>query len=264
MLLENNRENDKYIEIAKYLFLTFGIPLVCILIAKISWIEDNAFIGFILYGVEGASPLIAAIILVLVYYKREGLRKYLYDKYINNLCIAKCMLGVLVPLLVLTCAKVVSVCLGDATAFLTGVSLRKLLIIAWALIAEELGWRGFLQEKLSDLFYPKYIPIMTGIIWSLWHYHFILSGTMTISMVPFVLGCIFESYGYYALTRFAKGNIVPASIWHFTGNLMFNMYRFDPQWHNGETLFYWIASLFYAVNILLFVLYVKRSNWVRE
>lgn len=38
---------------------------------------------------------------------------------------------------------------------------------------------------------------------------------------------------------------------------MFNLYRFDPQWHDGNHLYYWIATVFYATNILLFILYEK-------
>ena len=39
--------------------------------------------------------------------------------------------------------------------------------------------------------------------------------------------------------------------------MMFNLYRFDPQWHDGNHLYYWIATVFYATNILLFILYEK-------
>ena len=136
-------------------------------------------------------------------------------------------------------------------------STRKIVIILWALVAEELGWRGYLQDRLEEILPHKYIPLFTGVIWALWHYHFLLSGSMDVPIVAFLLGCVFESYGYFTITKLSKNNIVPASIWHFTGNMMFNLYRFDPQWHNGNQLYYWIATLFYAANILLFILYEK-------
>jgi len=40
--------------------------------------------------------------------------------------------------------------------------------------------------------------------------------------VLLILGCVFESYGYFVITKLAKGNIIPASIWHFSGNLFVN------------------------------------------
>lgn len=107
---------------------------------------------------------------------------------------------------------------------------------------------------MERLFPDLLIPLITGFIWFLWHYHFVLSGSMEVPIFAFLLGCVFESYGYYALTKVAKNNIVPASIWHFVGNLVFNMYKFDAQWHNGNTTFYWVATVCYAINILVFTL----------
>lgn len=131
--------------------------------------------------------------------------------YICNLNLKKCVLGFFVPFILLTCAKIVSIILGDVYIFPSSITNRKILIILWALVAEELG-------------------------------------------------SVFESYGYFAITKLAKSNIVPASIWHFTGNMMFNLYRFDPQWYDGKITFYWIATIFYAANILLFFMYEKKDG----
>lgn len=246
-------ENNIWIrEIIEYVLLAFGIPMFCVLLCRIN---DNNIFQLILYGIEGASPSLAVMILVFAYNRKNGLKKYLYEKYILSFNMKTCLLGFLVPFLLLSCAKAVSIILGDEYIFLLPVTSRKLVIILWALLAEELGWRGYLQEKLEKNISDKLIPFLTGMIWALWHYHFILSGSMNVPAVAFLLGCVFESYGYFAITKVVKGNIVPASIWHFTGNLLFNLYRFDPQWHNGNTTSYWIATIFYAFNIILFGLY---------
>lgn len=244
-------------QIVEFLVIAFVIPLLCVLLCRIS---GNQVINLILYGIEGASPSLAAIIVVLAHDQKIGLKKYMYDKYICNLSLKKCVLGFFVPFILLTCAKIVSIILGDVYIFPSPITIRKILIILWALVAEELGWRGFLQEKLDAILPDKYITLLTGIIWALWHYHFVLSGSMDIPVVAFTLGCVFESYGYFAITKLAKNNIVPASIWHFTGNIMFNLYRFDPQWHDGKITFYWIATIFYAANVLLFFMYEKKDG----
>lgn len=255
---ETGKKSEKniVIHILEYLLLAFGIPLLCVLLCRIN---ENQVINFILYGIEGASPAIAVIIVVLAHDRKIGLKKYMYDKYISNLNLKKCILGFSVPFFLLTCAKIVAVIWGDVYIFPSPITIRKMVIILWALVAEELGWRGYLQEKLEKIFPDKYIALITGIIWALWHYHFILSGSMDVPVVAFALGCVFESYGYFTITKLAKNNIVPASIWHFTGNMMFNLYRFDPQWHNGNHTFYWIATIFYAINILLFVMHEKKE-----
>lgn len=251
-------ENNYLKQIMEFLILTFGIPLACVLLCKIN---GNQGLNFVLYGIQGASPTIAVIIMVFAYGRKKGLKKYIYDKYISSLNFKICMLGFFIPFFLLTCAKAVAIILGDEYIFPSPITVRKMIIISWSLVAEELGWRGYLQEKLDTMLPDKYIALLTGMIWALWHYHFMLSGSMEVPVVAFTLGCIFESYGYFAITKLAKNNIVPASIWHFTGNLMFNLYRFDPKWHNANNIFYWIATIFYAGNILFFVLYEKRKKY---
>lgn len=114
----------------------------------------------------------------------------------------------------------------------------------WALIAEELGWRGFLQSKLEIRFGHIATPILIGSIWAVWHYHFFWLGTMSAPLFLFVLGCIADSFGYYWITRKSQGNIIPASIWHFTGNLFFNIYQINPEYNKNSTIPYLLFVMF--------------------
>lgn len=253
--LPADKEKNIYWEIVEFLLFAFTIPALCVWACKNN---SNSIIDFILYGIEGASPALAAIIVVMLKSKKS-LGQYLYEKYLRNFSLRICILGMMIPFSILSFAKIISICIGDRYIFPVFPSIRKIVIILWALIAEELGWRGYLQDKLEMLLPNLYIPLLTGFIWYLWHYHFIISGTMEVPIVAFLLGCIFESYGYFALTKLAKNNIIPASIWHFTGNLFFNVYRFDSQWHDGSTIFYWIATVCYAICIFVFVLYEKKK-----
>jgi len=252
--MEISKSND-IISVLEYLLLAFGIPALCILLCRIN--KNNIF-NFILYGIEGASPTIAVII-ILLHNKKENLNEYIHDKYISNLSLQKCLWAFLIPFIILTCAKMAAILMGDIYVYPALFTVRKTVIVLWALVAEELGWRGYLQDKLEKNLSYKYIPLFTGIIWAMWHYHFILSGTMNVPITAFTLGCVLESYGYFTITKLAKNNIVPASIFHFTGNMMFNLYRFAPEWHNGDNLYYWIATVFYALNLLIFVLFEKRN-----
>lgn len=248
--LAADKEKNTYMEIIEFLLIAFLIPVLCM------WVREknsNSIVDLIVYGIEGASPTLAAII-VVVFKSRKSLGKYLYEKYLLNLSLRKCILGIFIPFSILSFAKIMSIRMGDSYLFPVVPGMRKIVIILWALIAEELGWRGFLQDRLERLLPDLYIPLLTGFIWCLWHYHFIISGSMEVPIAAFMLGCIFESYGYFALTKLAENNIVPASIWHFIGNLFFNVYKFDPQWHNGNTRFYGIATVCYAINILVFAL----------
>jgi membrane protease YdiL (CAAX protease family) len=89
-------------------------------------------------------------------------------------------------LLLIIIAKLTSLIFLEGIPFFTGITGKKLIVIMWALVAEEFGWRGFLQEKLDRQF----------------------------------------------------GHIVPSSLWHFTGNLLFNIYLINPEYNQGSIIPY--------------------------
>lgn len=47
---------------------------------------------------------------------------------------------------------------------------QKIIIVMWALVAEELGWRGYLQEKIEAHVGDVLTPLNVGIIWTVWHF----------------------------------------------------------------------------------------------
>lgn len=95
-----------------------------------------------------------------------------------------------------------------------------------------------LQEKLDRSCGNLVTPLIVGVIWALWHYHFWWLGTVSVPLILFSLGCIADSFGYYWITKKSKGNVIPASIWHFTGNLCFNLFLINPEHNEGSLLPY--------------------------
>lgn len=243
-----------------FLVYAFGIPLICVLLMENIVACKNGMLNLLLYGIEGASPFLAAIFVVLHAGGGTGLKSYLTKKYRVSFHKKYILFAFLIPFTILTSAKAVTYLMSINNQMIRIPSSRKLLIISFALIAEELGWRGYLQEKIESKIGEIFTPFVVGIIWTLWHYHFFLLGTMEIPIIIFAYGCIAESYGYFVITKLSNGNVIPASIWHFVGNLFFNLYLFDPKWNNGNTLPYIIASVFYSLNIVIFILYRKREK----
>ena len=140
----------------------------------------------------------------------------------------------------------------------TSISAKKIVILLWALIAEELGWRGFLQENLNKTLDKKFVPLLIGIIWSLWHYHFFLLGTISAPIILFTISCIIDSYIYYWLTDQSKQNVIPASIFHFMGNLLFSILLIYPDYYNGNILPY----IFYIIStFIIMICFVKCESF---
>ncbi len=258
-IIEYVEEDTRY-HLVWFILYAFGIPLVCILLMQYVPVFQTGFLNFVLYGIEGATPALAAILTIMKSRGVTGIKHFLTEKYVTNFSVKYILIGFLIPAIILTFAKLVTYITPTHNQFLSLPSGKKMVILLWALIAEELGWRGYLQENLVKKVGEVLTPLLVGIVWLLWHYHFFLSGTMEVPLLIFGFGCIAESYGYYVITKLAKGNVIPASVWHFSGNLMFNLYLLGPSWNGGSIVPYLVANLFYGANIVGFGLYRRLRS----
>jgi len=75
---------------------------------------------------------------------------------LNKQWVKKNSVAFLSPFLILTVANLLCIGIGIKSQFFVPLSGKKLLIIFWALIAEELGWRGYLQERIEKMVPCKY------------------------------------------------------------------------------------------------------------
>ena len=257
-----NESVKKYIVI--YLSFAFGLPFICVLLVKSFNIFQSGVLGFTLYGIEAMTPAIAALLTTAILGDSKMIRLFLKKCYFDNIKIWYIILAVIIPFSVFTLAKITSLVFVQVTPFITSINGKKLLIIMWALITEELGWRGFLQERLDMYFGHLGTPIIIGIIWALWHYHFFWLGTMSAPFILFVLGCITDSIGYYWITKKSKGNVIPASVWHCVENLCFSLFLINPEYNQGRIepyLLYTIFSIVMAVIIsILGSFSIRKDN----
>ena len=251
-----------------FILYAFVSPFICISLVKNIPGCRNGLPNLLLFGAEAAAPFLAVLLAVFQARGYYGLGEYLKDKYIICFSWKLGAIAFIVPAFILTLAKLITWNMGyDSHAFLVMPDGRKFIVIAWALLAEEVGWRGFLQDKVDKKVKDIFAPLVIGLVWWIWHYHYFLSGTMNIPLLVLLYGCIVESYGYYVITKLSKGNVIPASIWHFSGNLFFNLYLFNPEWNNGHEMPYIIANLCYSLNLIFFIcfmIYKKKTNKLEE
>jgi len=245
-------------EIVLYVLFAFVLPLICVLLIKNFSIFQLGMPNFILYGIEAMTPTLSALLVTMLLGGRKGIKVFLRRLYASNIKIGYIVLAMIIPVAIFVATKSTLLLFDNNTPFFANISLRKLIIILWALIAEEVGWRGFLQEKFGVRFGYIATPLFVGSIWALWHYHFFWAGTMmSAPILLFALGCIAESYGYYWVTSKSKGNIIPASVWHFTGNLFISLFAISPEYNNGSTLPY---LLYIGFTFIMAIIIVVREH----
>lgn len=245
-----------------FLVIAFSLPLLCVLIMKYNTNAQNSIWNFILYGVEAASPSIAAIAAVGVMSGSKGIKAFLHNCFSPKIKAAAILVPVLIALGIMLAAKVIT-CLWMNTSFqINPLSFKKLIIIAWAFFAEEIGWRGFLQKKLTKTIPAFIVPFILGLIWSGWHYHFFIMGSMDVPIVWFVVGCIAESYVYLFLLKLSLGNIVVAMMYHLSGNLFLNLFCINPDMNAGSEVPYIVSVLLTMIfGTGLTILIKKKSSW---
>lgn len=107
-------------------------------------------------------------------------------------------------------ALVVAPTLGMIVSFISG-------------LGEELGWRGFLHTKLMSL-KPSFRYLLTGIIWSVWHWPLIIFGDYATSDKPW-LNVFFFSIAVTSLSflmgwlRDNSSSSIPAALTHGSHNM---------------------------------------------
>lgn len=120
-------------------------------------------------------PAVSAFLVKGIYYRNE--KKFFWNSsYKYN------VLGILIPLFYLGVSYLIFWLSRPNSLELNSLnySLGMYLIIAISSIisamGEEIGWRGFLVPRLNEIFSFGKASIISGVIWSIWHYPLIISG----------------------------------------------------------------------------------------
>lgn len=140
-------------------------------------------IKFILFGIEAAAPSIATIIIIT---KNRSYKSFFAENFRRKRWIAACILPIALVFTTMLLTKLIACFLLRDHFSLCSIPINQVIIISWAFIAEELGWRGWLYPFLCKQMRKTYlVPFVVGSIWCLWHYHYFLFGEMQVPLVFF-------------------------------------------------------------------------------
>ena len=172
-------------------------------------------------------PAIAAIVvrkwITREGFKDAGLHLNLRAGWKYYLC------ALLYPLVVIPVAWGMAAAAGVAISGLSAQSLATVvplfgISMVWTLIyfGEEFGWRGYLQDRVAQ---GKPLPaaLLTGLIWGIWHYAFVISG-ISLSCNPaalliYPINCALISI-FYGWMRTKSKSVWPVCLAHAVGNMV--------------------------------------------
>lgn len=132
-------------------------------------------------------------------------------------------------------------------------------------LGEEIGWRGYLHTQLENLSANRRY-LVTGIIWSIWHWPLIIFGDYATSDIP-AFNVLFFTVAMTSLSflmgylRDKTQSVFPAALIHGSHNMwilgispvFFIPSRFTP-YYSGE------SGLFCALIYLLLALWIVRKS----
>jgi len=215
-----------------YVVIAFAITWGAILAISRIPVSDpsdrysNPLLGLLsLLGTFG--PAIAAIVvrkwITREGFKDAGLRLNLRAGWKYYLC------AFFYPLVVIPIALGVAAAAGVAISGLSAQSLAAVIpligaSIVWTLIyfGEEFGWRGYLQDRVAPG-KPLQAALLTGLIWGVWHFPFVISGmSLEGKPVGFLIYPIESALIsiFYGWMRTKSRSVWPVCLAHAVGNMV--------------------------------------------
>ena len=171
--MTTKKENAKRLGI--YLLIVFAFMLFYILCAKLMHHSNTVY--YIIYMIFSFSPAIASLITRAV--TKEGfLDMKLHLHLTGN--IRYYLLAFGLPLICLSAMFLLPVIVSGHADWLGGFTFGNVLSNAFLLISfsavqsigllgEELGWRGYMNQKMEPLLGTVGTCLVGGIVWGLWH-----------------------------------------------------------------------------------------------
>lgn len=249
------RKQKNDVNLILFLLIAFLLPLVSV---AAQTMIPSASIRLILFGIQAAAPTISAVLLLCF---RKELKTRLAPMFHWNRLHMAVILPTIIAFVTIGFSKLIY-CVLSGSHFIAGsLSVTQTVIILWALVAEEIGWRGYLEPLLREDGVPRrFIPCITGCIWCLWHYHFFFQNGTQIPVGLFFIGCIIESYIYSFLIHITNYNIISAMTYHFMWNLWTHIFAINPADNYGSILPHIILII--AEALLLPALHRKSAKSV--
>ena len=244
----------KHRNLILFLLISFLLPLVAFVFQTMI---PNDSVCFVLYGIQAASPTISAIVVLCL---NRKLKTHFTQMFRKEHLLTAVILPIIIACTTMVLAKLIYCVLFRIDFMLGNISTAQFIIILWAFVAEEIGWRGYLESLLKTYGVPKQVvPFIVGMIWCLWHYHFFLQNGIEIPIPLFFISCIIESYIYSFLMGVTGDNIVSAMTYHFMWNLLIHLAAINPADNNGSIFPYIILVVLEAMLLPVFLV-LKRYN----
>lgn len=234
-------------------------------------------------------PLIAAIIIVSMFYKKQGVLGFRHSKLIYIL------LAVLVPLAYLATSYGLfwlfakgsyngnPIILVESAAYSgqelpSNIAIIIFLIVTLPIsiitaLGEEVGWRGLMYPIMQRMWGWKKAIIVSGVIWALWHLPIMVAGlyyppdTALVYLIPMFFIEIFALTIIISWLRTASNSVWPAILFHAMHNY-FDQVVFQSFTNSSNSVYFvgeiGIITLLITVLVAVLILVKGRNAFIDQ
>ncbi len=242
------------------LSVTYALHGVLAVLLRRGMLNFYDFPSIVLFTVGGATPTVFALVFVYFSKHRQEQQRFLASLITINH-----------PPRYWLFALLIAPMLGGL--FLLGYSVQQNVAVtltnpwywyfyffAYSLVVgglEEVGWRGFLQERIQRRFHLLGVALIVGVVWASWHVPLLIMGGVGrtfFDVLPYLLGLFM--FSLYLTALYARtGSILLTVVFHATINATRRMTAFRIVWDHSS-----LTYALLAVSILVGVIFVYRAN----
>lgn len=219
-----------------FICFIFLLPKIIAYLAVLFSLIWSCFLGvvnlFILYAISGiaaASPAIAAKLMI---HKDKSFESSFEDKFKIKNKMSALALPFAIACVTIILTKTIACFLPEIDFKVRSLPPFMCTIILCSLIADEIGWRGYLHPLLFQHMKRQYlVPFVVGTIWFMWYYYYFCSfglfDYINVRFIWFYIICIVESYICSSLLKLSDNNLFSIVMYRFSYNLF--CYLFNIQ-----------------------------------
>ena len=246
--------------------LTFGFSWLFWGIAILLNQVYTSFPTIIFFALGGFGPSIIGILLTYLTKNKEEVKDFWYRsrdfKRINIQWYGAIIIFSLTPLLIAGGLSLLFKGSGitiDST-FISS-SLFTVIFLIIGVIAEELGWRGYVLDRLQIKYNSFISSIIIGFFWGLWHlplffiqqtYQQII-GLYSIEFWMFFIMVLPHSVIFTLIFNNTNRSILSALLFHFSVNFFGQLFSFDIQVRI-------ISNIIIFIYIIMILLFYRHKN----
>jgi len=268
------------VTVATYLLLTFLFcSIFWVLIARLPQVKENAT-KFLIYTVAVMwIPAVAAVFTRLLY--QRNLKGFGFGLARARWLLVGMFLPIILGLIIFGSAWISGIAPLDTSklnhifspsfipAFLLLLSFN-----CFAALGEEIGWRGFLVPELSRSMGFTGLALLSGSIWTVWHFPLIIFGTYhgTGSLwfsLAFFIPSVISAGVVLAWLRLASGSVWVAVLFHGFWNYFIQQFypHLTVKTLAGDKMlgeFGWFVAIIYLILAMVFWFFRNRLPKIKR